>query len=527
MVPLGNVSKLFMTQASENTAMNLKAKSSQGNAESDFKSVFDKSVSNASKRFPYGDKSKNDNESSANTETKTQFRSFRDIKSNQTTAAKQVSAEKAAGSSEFKVDIEKIENTDKASNSSYNEQINILAQMLGISPDDLVKLANELGYSEKDLSDVTKLTAFMDKLADYIQLDNDQKNVLVMLGQEVSKQMISGEAESGVETAESGTRGAAEKLIIGDRKDKPVDLSKLAVEIKEKLNTLIQNGQKNSESISSEISRVIAAMKSQTQNKLAASQQQAGAEEAEGVSNLETSIDSKEQTAEHKTEVKAEKAEKDSKAAKADRNDAVNVTVSDVKPQSAETSADNDLSGQQNLYTIADLKLAAANNETSVEKTKFTMPQQVKNSDILNQVVEQAKVVLGNDKSEMVIQLKPDHLGKLELKIVTEQGIVAAKFIAESQQVKDIIETNMQQLKDSLQKQGISVEGVSVQVGQDPKGEYKHQNSYEGRSNNAGNRRSYSDSMAGAPKAGISTLETLPERLAQYSYDSNTINLTA
>ena len=53
------------------------------------------------------------------------------------------------------------------------------------------------------------------------------------------------------------------------------------------------------------------------------------------------------------------------------------------------------------------------------------------------------------------------------MKIVTERGIVTAKFIAENQQVKEALETNMQLLKDSLEKQGLSVQGFSVSVGQD------------------------------------------------------------
>jgi flagellar hook-length control protein FliK len=87
-------------------------------------------------------------------------------------------------------------------------------------------------------------------------------------------------------------------------------------------------------------------------------------------------------------------------------------------------------------------------------------------NEIINQVVEKAKVVLTGEKSEMVMDLKPDSLGKLSLKIVTEHGIVTAKFIAESQQVKQILEANMQVLKDSLEKQGMSVQGFSVSVGQ-------------------------------------------------------------
>ena len=63
-------------------------------------------------------------------------------------------------------------------------------------------------------------------------------------------------------------------------------------------------------------------------------------------------------------------------------------------------------------------------------------------------------MLLSGEKSEMVIDLKPDHLGKLALKIATERGIVVAKFIAENEQVKAALESNMNMLKESLEKQG-------------------------------------------------------------------------
>lgn len=89
----------------------------------------------------------------------------------------------------------------------------------------------------------------------------------------------------------------------------------------------------------------------------------------------------------------------------------------------------------------------------------------VQKNEILSQVIDKAKVILTGDKSEMVVDLKPDSLGRLSLKIVTERGMVMAKFTAESQQVKEILESNMQLLKDSLEKQGMLVQGFSVSVG--------------------------------------------------------------
>ena len=88
-------------------------------------------------------------------------------------------------------------------------------------------------------------------------------------------------------------------------------------------------------------------------------------------------------------------------------------------------------------------------------------------SEILGRIVENARIILDGSKSEMVMQLKPESLGKLALKVVAEHGIVTARFMVENMQVKQIIETNLQVLKDALEEQGLNIEGFSVSVGQE------------------------------------------------------------
>ncbi len=105
-------------------------------------------------------------------------------------------------------------------------------------------------------------------------------------------------------------------------------------------------------------------------------------------------------------------------------------------------------------------KAADINNSSKIAKTVDT-------KEIMKQVIDKAKVVITEDKSEMVIRLKPDHLGKLTLKIVTEEGMVTAKFDAENQKVKEIIEQNLADLKQSLKEQGLQLNSVEVSVGQD------------------------------------------------------------
>ena len=89
--------------------------------------------------------------------------------------------------------------------------------------------------------------------------------------------------------------------------------------------------------------------------------------------------------------------------------------------------------------------------------------------DVLKQITEKVTVNILEDKSEMLIKLKPDNLGKVTMQIAVENGNITAKFLAESDRVKEILESSMQELKDHLSKQGMMVQDLSVSVGNENK----------------------------------------------------------
>ncbi len=156
--------------------------------------------------------------------------------------------------------------------------------------------------------------------------------------------------------------------------------------------------------------------------------------------------------------------------------------------------------------------------------SEIIMRPQVDTSVVLQQVVEKAETLLSEDKSEVVMQLKPESLGKISLKVIHERGEIMARFVAENEQVKAILESNMQLLKDSLQKNGVHIQSLSVSVGQN--GE-EQRGEYDG--------KGYS--RAGAQKMDIPTVTGMeglqqtyrPGNLAVNMFGTNTrgINLTA
>jgi len=103
---------------------------------------------------------------------------------------------------------------------------------------------------------------------------------------------------------------------------------------------------------------------------------------------------------------------------------------------------------------------------TEVKSEIVNKNQNIENpEEVIKQITEKAKFFITEDKSEVVIKLKPDHLGKVSLKISIENGNISAKFLAESEKVREMLESNFNSLKDSLNKQGLNIQNLSVSVG--------------------------------------------------------------
>ena len=89
-----------------------------------------------------------------------------------------------------------------------------------------------------------------------------------------------------------------------------------------------------------------------------------------------------------------------------------------------------------------------------------------KDYEVARQIVEQARLLRMPEQTEMVIRLKPEHLGELTLKVsVAASGAVNATFHTDNASVRAIIETSMIQLKHELQAQGLKVDNVGVYAG--------------------------------------------------------------
>ncbi|MGM0471505.1 MAG: flagellar hook-length control protein FliK [Bacillota bacterium] len=90
--------------------------------------------------------------------------------------------------------------------------------------------------------------------------------------------------------------------------------------------------------------------------------------------------------------------------------------------------------------------------------------RQINQTEVINQVLEQLDQLKSLGKRELSVQLKPDFLGKLDLKMAVEDGLVSTKIVAENYQVKKLIESQLPQLRDSLTAKNLEIGELIVDV---------------------------------------------------------------
>ena len=90
---------------------------------------------------------------------------------------------------------------------------------------------------------------------------------------------------------------------------------------------------------------------------------------------------------------------------------------------------------------------------------------------VVQQIVEGARVQVDNGQTKAKIFLQPPSLGKLNLQIITREDQVKVTFFAENSQVKEIIENNLSQLRQSFVEQGLRVDNFDVFVDYQPSGQ--------------------------------------------------------
>lgn len=139
------------------------------------------------------------------------------------------------------------------------------------------------------------------------------------------------------------------------------------------------------------------------------------------------------------------------------------VSVKDApKQESAGKDSENPFA--ENSYQTGRME---ANTEVQTAAAKaestFSMAQ---TQEIMDQIVDYMKVSVKPEITSLEMQLHPESLGTLHIQISNKEGAVTAQFIAQNESVKAALESQVMELKENLEQQGVKVEAVEVTIAQ-------------------------------------------------------------
>jgi len=145
----------------------------------------------------------------------------------------------------------------------------------------------------------------------------------------------------------------------------------------------------------------------------------------------------------------------------------VNNTEDGGKLKSGETQKQaetNQNPMQENNFFGGQNQMAQATDNVQNVETPVTSYTNVEAENIMRQIIDHMQLQLKADSTEVNMQLQPENLGTLQIRISAKEGIMTAQFTTASETVKSVLEAQMIQLQQQFDQQNIKVEAIEVTV---------------------------------------------------------------
>jgi hypothetical protein len=148
----------------------------------------------------------------------------------------------------------------------------------------------------------------------------------------------------------------------------------------------------------------------------------------------------------------------------ASANSAVNGVRSNTDVDiDADTSSDGGVTGGTESIDMS--RTRAAVEARHAEKSEAAALSQNERLEVIRQLSEKLSNAVRVGANEVRLTLRPEALGEVRMSLRVQGDVVFAKMQVENKQVKSIVESNMQSLKDSLARQNLEFGAIDVEVG--------------------------------------------------------------
>ncbi len=142
----------------------------------------------------------------------------------------------------------------------------------------------------------------------------------------------------------------------------------------------------------------------------------------------------------------------------------VEVNPGEQKQEAASEQGDGTGSGAFGMNGQNPFTVEAPVGETATFSTQSSGFVSEGTQEIMNQILDYMKIQLNADADYLEMQLQPESLGTLQIRITAKEGIMTAQFTTASESVRAALESQMVQLQQQLENQNIKVEAIEVMV---------------------------------------------------------------
>lgn len=146
---------------------------------------------------------------------------------------------------------------------------------------------------------------------------------------------------------------------------------------------------------------------------------------------------------------------------------------------------------------------------------------------IMRQILDFMKINVKSEVSNLEMQLHPAELGTLHIHVASKNGTITAQFVAQNEGVKNALESQMIQLKESFAEQGVKIDAIEVTVQTHQFEQNLEQGNERGNSDARRNNKSRKNSFE--ELSDVSELEDETDEITAKMMETagNTVNYTA
>ncbi len=100
----------------------------------------------------------------------------------------------------------------------------------------------------------------------------------------------------------------------------------------------------------------------------------------------------------------------------------------------------------------------------SPQQMMMTGPSKQESAENVQEVIKQAQVIIKKGGGEMNVEMKPEGMGQVHLKIALENGQVNIQMMAQNDKVKKLLEDGIHELKGNLAAHKLQVESLKIGI---------------------------------------------------------------